>query len=365
MRLKMLAFVAAAAMFGGGAAVATPPPPMPPMPPENAAFVKTPEPVLATTGDPKVDAYRQRLLTDHTSGPWRPYLVRLLAGVKADPAIVERFDRLAAVREPADYVGYYVTPERIRRGRVIYRQLKGSKAKPSDMPLELRVALWGMLADYGARRPQYDALQALLVLGAYERGIASSDFQLHHAARLVLGGVVPRAQLRAYETGRISQAQLLPDRFEESARDGNGDARANVWTSRADILASIGAGDWTQYPGQPVYVAVRPARFDRNIPAEARMARVLEQPVNVPTGILKRWDGRPWTDAQRSWSGTYIEPYGDDGPAFLMLMAAWPVNSRNPARPRYFNETDDMGFALAAGLLADAIAGRPVPTLPR
>lgn len=365
MRLKILSLIAAAAVFGVGAAVATPPPPMPPMPPENAAFLQTPEPVLMSTGDAKVDAYRDRLLTDYTSAPWRPYLVRLLAGLKADPAIVERFDRLAAIREPADNVRYYVTPKRIRQGRVLYRQLKGSKAKASDMPLELRIALWGMLADYGARKPQYDALQALLVLGAYERGIASSDFQLHHAARLILGGVVPRARLRAYETGRISQAQLVADRLEEWSRDGNGDGRANVWTNRADILASIGAGDWTQYAGQPVYVAVRPARFDRKIPASARMARTLDQPVNVPTGILQRWDGQPWTDTQRSWSGTYIEPYGDKGPAFLMLMAAWPVNSRNPARPRYFSQTDDMGFALAAGLLADAIAGRAVPTLRR
>jgi peptidoglycan lytic transglycosylase B len=345
-------------------AEATPPLPMPPMPPENSVFLATPEPVLTSTGDAKVEAYRERLLTDYTSAGWRPYLVRLLAGVRANPKIVERFDRLASIREPKDYVRHYVTPERIRRGRQLYRQLKTTITKPADMPLELRIALWGMLADYGARLPQYDALQALLVLGAYERGIAASDFQLHHAARLVIGGVVPRERLRAYETGRISQAQLLPDRFDEWARDGNGDGRANVWTSRADILASIGAGDWSQYQGIPVYVAVRPARFNTSDPAEARMARTLEQPVNVPTGILRRWDGRPWKDSERSWSGTYVEPYGDKGPAFLMLFPAWPVNSRNPARPRYFDETNDMGFALAAGLLADAIAGRPLPSLP-
>jgi membrane-bound lytic murein transglycosylase B len=335
------------------------------MPPENKAFLATPEPKVTSTGDPKVDTYRDRLLTDYTSAPWRPYLARLFAGVRADPAIVERFDQLAAIREPADYVRHYLTPERISRGRTIYRQVKAIKTNPGEMPLELRVALWGMLADYGARRPQYDAIQALLVLGAYERGIATWDFQLHHAAGLVLRGDVPRARLRAYETGRLSQAQLTPDRFAGEARDGNGDGRADVWTSRADILASIGAGDWSQYVGIPVYVAVRPARFDTRDAMQTRMARTLDQPVNVPTGILRRWDGRPWKDSERSWSGTYLEPYGDQGPAFLMLFPAWPVNSRNPARPRYFDETKDFGFALAAGLLADAIAGRPLPPLPK
>ena len=359
---KRIAVALACAASTVTVAQATPPPPMPPMPPENRALLATPEPVLTTTGDARVDAYRQRLLTDYSSTAWRPYLIRLLAGVRADPAIVERFDRLAAIREPRDYVRYYVTPDRIRRGRQLYRQLK-TTAKPNDMPLELRLALWGMLADYGARPPRYDAIQALLVLGAYERGIAASDFQLHHAAGLVLSGKVPRARLRAYETGRIGQAQLLPDRFGDWTRDGNGDGRVDLWTNRADILASIGAGDWSQYTGIPVYVAVRPARFDTADPAQARMARVLDQPVNVPTGILRRWDGRPWKDSERSWSGTYVELYGDKGPAFLMLFPAWPVNSRNPARPRYFDETSDMGFALAAGILADAIAGRPTPPL--
>ncbi|HYI43456.1 MAG TPA: hypothetical protein VD768_07525, partial [Sphingomicrobium sp.] len=61
MRLKFLAIAGAmgcAALAVAG--TATPPPPMPPMPPANAALLATPEPVLTTTGDPKVDAYRDR-----------------------------------------------------------------------------------------------------------------------------------------------------------------------------------------------------------------------------------------------------------------------------------------------------------------
>ena len=62
-----------------------------------------------------------------------------------------------------------------------------------------------MLSDYGARRPQYDALQALLVLGAYGRGGAEHEFQLHHAAGQMLSGAVPRAQLKAFATGKLGQ----------------------------------------------------------------------------------------------------------------------------------------------------------------
>ena len=343
---------------------ATPPPPMPPMPPENRAFLAAPEPVLTTTGDPKVDAYRERLLTDYTSREWRPYLVRLLAGVPADPAILERFDRLAAIREPKDYVRHYVTPERIRRGRQIYRQLKRTKAANADaMPLELQVALWGMLSDYGARRPQYDALQALLVLGAHGKGGAEYEFQLHHAASQVLSGAVPRARLKAYATGKLGQTHTPAARFPEWARDGNGDGRIDIWSNRADILATIAGTSWEGYAGVPVAVAVKVPNFDPKNAREARMLQALNASPNVPPGILERWDGRPWTSKERGEGSTYVPPFVKGGPAFVMLRPAWPVNSHDPILPMYAGSDHNMGFALAASLLADAIAGRPLPPL--
>ena len=342
----------------------TPPPPMPPMPPENRAFLATPEPVLTSTGDPKVDAFRDRLLTDHTSREWRPYLVRLFAGVRADPSIVEGFDRLAAIREPKDYVRHYVTAERIRRGRQLYRQLKRTRAPKADqMPLELRVAMWGMLSDYGARRPQYDALQALLVLGAYGKGGAQYEFQLHHAASQVLSGAVPRARLKAYETGKLGQTHTPAARFPDWARDGNGDGRIDIWNNRADILATLGGSSWEGYAGVPVAVAVKVPDFDPNDPREARMLQALSASPNVPPGILERWDGRAWAPKERGEGSTYIPALVKGGPAYLMMRPAWPVNSHDPVLPMYAGSDLNMGFALAASLLADAIAGRPLPPL--
>ena len=359
-KLVMIAVAGALA----ASANATPPPPMPPMPPENRAFLATPEPLLTTTGDAKVDAYRERLLTDYTSREWRPYLVRLLADVRADPAIIEQFDRLAAIREPKDYVRHYVTPERIHRGRQLYRQLrKASAPKADQMPLELQLALWGMLADYGARRPQYDALQALLVLGAYGKGGAEYEFQLHHAAIQILSGAVPRARLKAHATGKLGQTHTPAARFPDWARDGNGDGRIDIWNSRADILATIAGNSWEGYAGIPVAVAVKVPTFDPKNPREARMLQALNASPNVPPGILERWDGRAWTPEERGHGSTYLQPFVEGGPAFVMLRPAWPVNSHDPILPMYAGSDTNMGFALAASLLSDAIAGRPLPPL--
>ena len=362
-------FLLAAALFAASAmamtpASATPPPPMPPMPPENAAVLASPEPTLTSTGDAKVDAYRDRLLTDHGNVMWRPYLVRLLAGVRADPSIIADFDRLAAIDTPAEYISHYVTPQRIRRGRQLFRQGIG-KAKPGEMPAELRLALWGMLSDYGASGPKYDALQALLVLGAYDRGGAPYEFQLHHAAIQILSGAVPRSRLKAFSTGKLGQTHTPAARFPDWARDGNADGRIDIWTNRADILATIAGSHWQDYVGMPVAVAVKEPTFNPNDPREARMVSALAASPNVPPGILERWDGRPWKPEERGQGGTYVKPWAKGGPAFIMLRPAWPVNSRNPVLPMYAGSDTDMGFALAASLLADAIAGRPVPVLPK
>ena len=362
MRCNILGLAALAAFVGVSPVSATPPLPMPPMPPENRALLATPEPRLASTGDAKVDTYRDRLLADPVNVAWRPYLIRLFSGVRADQAILREFDELSAVDTPADYVRHYVTPKRIRRGRQLFRQGVG-KAKLGEMPTELRLALWGMLSDYGARQPRYDALQALLVLGAYDRGGAGHEFQLHHAAIKVLSGDVPRSRLKAFATGKLGQTHTPAARFPDWARDGNGDGRIDIWRNQADILATIAGSSWEGYAGIPVSVAVKAPNFDPNDRREARMIAALNASPNVPPAILKRWDGRAWKADEIGQGGTYVKPWVKGGPAFIMLRPAWPVNSRDPVLPMYAGSDVEMGFALAASLLADAIAGRPLPPL--
>lgn len=362
MRLGTFFLTAVAACVWADASMATPPLPMPPMPPDNRAFLATPEPVTSSTGDPKVDAYRDLLLSHPSNAGWRPYLSRLLVGVRADPSIVREFDRLSRIDTPHEYVRHYVTPDRIRRGRQLFRQGVG-RAKPGEMPAELRLAIWGMLSDYGARQPRYDALQALLVLGAYNRGGANLEFQLQNAATHVLNGSVPRSRLKAYSSGKIGQTHTPAARFPGWAIDGDGDGRIDIWTNRADILATIAGNSWQRYAGVPVAVAVREPTFNANDAREARLLAARRTSPNVPPGNFVRWDGRPFKPAEISQGGMYVKPWVPGGPAFIMQRPAWPINSLNPVFAMYRVNDSDMGFALAASLLSDAIAGRPLPPL--
>src|SRR5215211_1085753 len=62
-------------------AALTPPQPTPPGPPDAPRFLSGPDPVLTSTGDPRVDAFRERVLTEAGSR-WTPYLLRLFRNVR-------------------------------------------------------------------------------------------------------------------------------------------------------------------------------------------------------------------------------------------------------------------------------------------
>lgn len=339
----------------------TPPPPVPPPPPPFPDFLAGPEPVLTTTGDPRVDTFRERIFTEAGSG-WRPYLVRLFTGVEANPAIVAANAAIDAPASPAEWVRRSVTPARIAAGRKLYAQLKDNPPpSPAGTPLEVQLALWGMFSNYGASPPPYDAIQTYLMLGAYGGGPAWTYFDFYRLAELIISGQVDRAKAKAYEDGRLGEVQLLPDEWRILARDGDGDGKVDVWTNRADIFASIGPVEWQA--GTPLILEVGRRALDPDDPEEARILYAI-QSNNVGAYLFPRPGGGTWPSAMANMSGRYVEPFGADGPAYLLTRNFMPVNYRNPTKPRYWNADEDPGFGIAVALLADAIAGRPERSLP-
>jgi hypothetical protein len=86
---------------------------------------------------------------------------------------------------------------------------------------------------------------------------------------------------------------------------------------------------------------------------------------NMDASHFTRSDGQPVPRSGRAWGGEYVEPFGAEGPVFLLSARNFtPVNYRNPFLGRYESPDDDPGFGIAVALLAEAIAGRPGPRRP-
>ena len=266
-------------------------------------------------------------------------------------------DPNAPVPDFAPYRIAHVDASRINRGRAAYRaqrwRLRGIEQQ-TGVPESIMVAIWGHETNYGTVMGGFDLPRALATL-AYEgrrRDLFTDEFI---AAMKMIDRGVARSRLTGSWAGATGGPQFLPSVYIRLARDGDGDGRADIWSSEADTLASIGnyfanAG-WR--PGQPWGFAVAvPPGFDRSRIANRllspRCAKVFARHSGWRT--MAEWRALGLVPQTRGWPGdtvlaTLIEPDGPGRTAYLLTGNYRVILDYNCSN----------FYALSVGLLADAV----------
>ncbi len=259
----------------------------------------------------------------------------------------------------APYKASHVDAARIGRGRATYQAQRARLSRverETGVPESIMVAIWGHETNYGAYTGNFDLLRSLASL-AYEgrrRSLFAGEFI---AGLKILDRGIPRERLVGSWAGATGNPQFLPSVYLRLARDGDGDGRADIWTSAADTLASIGnyftnAG-WR--PGQPWGIAVSvPAGLDRssiaNRMVSPRCPRVFERHSRWRT--MAEWRAAGLVPQGRGWpadgvQATLIEPDGPGATAYLLTSNYRVILDYNCSN----------FYALSVGLLADAVEG--------
>lgn len=246
------------------------------------------------------------------------------------------------------YLDGAVSPARIRRGHdrwQAHRAVIEAAATRTGVPAPILVAIWGIESSYGEHFGDVSTIDALATLGYDGRRPDFARRELMAALRILARGDIDRAHMRGSWAGAMGHTQFLPSSFERHARDADGDGRRDIWGSIADVMAStadyLAEAGWR--PGEPWGVEVRlPRGFDyarTELDVRAPAADWAERGVTaVDGGSLPAL-----ADA------SVIAPAGAQGPAFL-------VGHNFRVIMRYNASTS---YALAVGLLADRLAGRP------
>ncbi|WP_423142542.1 lytic murein transglycosylase [Parablastomonas sp. CN1-191] len=256
----------------------------------------------------------------------------------------------------APYMRTHVDAARIDGGKRMYGAV-ASFAPAIEarygVPVPILLAIWGHETNYGSYTGDFDLARSLATL-AWEgrrRELFASEFIA--LLKMVDRGVPPE-RLKGSWAGAVGNPQFLPSMYLRLARDGDGDGYADIWSSRADTLASIANyfRDAGWKPGQPWAVRA-------SVPADFN-AGALENKLTAPECPRVHARQSQWrTIAEWRQLGvsalapigdgvlaSLIEPDGRGAPAYLLTGNYRAILSYNCSNY----------YALSVGLLADAIA---------
>jgi peptidoglycan lytic transglycosylase B len=197
--------------------------------------------------------------------PTRPSFPEWLAGVRAEaltrgireeivdaaladvsepqPVILER-DRTQAevVLSLEQYIARRLTPKLITGGRSAYaehRALLDKVAERYGVPSKIVAAIWGIESNYGRFSGVRPAVPALATLAWDPRRATFFRGELFNALEIVNRGDIELPRLRGSWAGAMGQVQFMPSSYLKFAEDFDGDGRRDIWSTPADVFASI------------------------------------------------------------------------------------------------------------------------------
>jgi membrane-bound lytic murein transglycosylase B len=278
-------------------------------------------------------------------------LDRAFRGVAPIPRVIELDRRQTEFTVTFDrYLEIAMPPARIDRGRQLMadnqKLLSEIEARYGVQP-QYVVALWGIETGFGQNTGNFSVIAALATLAYDGRRSAYFRKELLYALRILDSGHIKPEDMKGSWAGAMGQNQFMPSSFVNNAVDFDGDGRRDIWTTRADVLASaanyLARSGWKagQSWGRRVLL---PEGFDLSIAnTDARKA-----PSGWAALGVQRFDGGALAEDDGAGEAQLIMPAGTDGAAFLAYENFRAIMKWNRA----------VFFATAAGLLADRIAER-------
>lgn len=245
-----------------------------------------------------------------------------------------------------DYLARTVAPGRVAMGR---RMLSENRALLEKIAAAYRVqprfiiAFWGIESDFGRLTGGFSVPGALATLAWDGRRASLFREELFEALHIIQDGHVAADRMTGSWAGAMGQPQFMPSSFRRFAVDSDGDGRRDIWTTRADVFASIAnylsQSGWREDETWGRRVTL-PASFDRSlISPDVRKSLPEWDALGV-----RRADGTPLPT--RNIQGSLVEATAGRGPVFMVY-----ENFRTTLR---WNRSTF--FALAVGHLADAVS---------
>jgi peptidoglycan lytic transglycosylase B len=246
-----------------------------------------------------------------------------------------------------EYIARLVSEERVNTGRALMAQNSALLQQVADrygVQPAFIVAFWGVESNYGHLVGDFNVFGALATLAYDGRRSAYFRKELLQALRIVDQGHIAPAAMTGSWAGAMGQNQFMPSSFLDFAVDFDNDGRRDIWSSQADVFASIAnylaKSGWKSGQGWGYPVRVGPG-FDQSL-IGLQQRQTEEEWGRLGVTLA---DGSPLPASPSSAS--LVQPAGAGGAVYLVY-----DNYRTILR---WNRS--LYFATAVGYLADRLSG--------
>jgi membrane-bound lytic murein transglycosylase B len=281
-------------------------------------------------------------------------LGRVLDQAQSKPSIVALMARPAEKALPwHEYRARFLTERRIARGLETGRLQADALARAAErgVPVPVLLSIVGIETFYGENTGKHRVIDALATL-AFDYPPRSAFFRSELENFLVMSreeSLDPLVPLGSY-AGAMGIPQFMPSSFRNYAVDGDGDGRRNLWTSWADVFASVAN-----------YLREHGWRKDEPVMARADVAEAdlagLEfgkLALTETVGSLRARGVRFDTPLPAEAPAVLIELAGRDGPEHRVGFANFYAITRYNRSQLYASAVSDLADAIAAATPAAA-----------
>lgn len=210
------------------------------------------------------------------------------------------------------------------------------------------IGIWGLESNYGTRIGSFGVIDSLATLAFDGRRAAFFHAELMNGLRILQQRDIEPGRMLGSYAGAMGQPQFMPSSYLRYAVDYDGDGRRDIWSSEADVLASISnylaRNGWIAGApwGQPVSI---PSGFSIHETGSSKSGRQASRSLDawMQAGV-RRHDGAPFS--RGDVPGALLLPDGPTGDAFMVYSNFDVIRRYNPS---------DF-YSLAVGLLGSATA---------
>jgi membrane-bound lytic murein transglycosylase B len=140
------------------------------------------------------------------------------------------------------YIGRVLTPKEIKTARDMterHREALDKVAERYGVPSSIIVGIWGLESNFGRFGGTRPTIAALATLAWDPRRSTLFRNELFSALDILQRGDIDLTHMRGSWAGAMGQAQFMPSSYLQYAQDFDGDGRRDIWSTPADVFASI------------------------------------------------------------------------------------------------------------------------------